>query len=163
MKAYLLSLLVTSLVLAMVGILAPAGGRQGISKHLRLIAALIWICILIAPLSNAIASLENWWSGDPIFDTEKDTDENYQAILDQALEDSSAAYFCDMLTQTLENRFSLDPGNLRCHVLWESGKDTLRPKKVTLLLSGSAVWQSPREMEQFVTELIGCECISAVE
>jgi len=162
MQSYLISLLVTAMVLAVIGILTPGGERDGLSKHVRLVAALTWICILISPVLGGIEALTNWWNGEISF-SEEIGEADFQTRLDEALDSSSKAYFCDMLTQTLEERFSITPGDLRCYVTWKSNDGGLSPEKVTLLLSGNAVWQSPREMEQFVTELIGCECVSSVD
>ena len=163
MKEYLISLLAAAPVLAIVGILSPEGVRSGLSKHLRLIAALVWICILIAPLSNLIIGWKDWQNGDFSFGTEQNDQSDYQSVLDEALESHSTAYFCDMLTQTLEERFSIAKGELRCHVAWAKNGDELRPEKVTLFLSGNAVWMSPAEMEDYVTDLLGCECVTVIE
>jgi hypothetical protein len=83
--------------------------------------------------------------------------------MQQVVDEASKTYFCDMLTQTLEERFSLSQGTVRCLVAWKQEEDGIKPEKVTLILSGSAVWHSPKEMEVFVTELIGCSCVSAIE
>ena len=162
MKDYLLSLLVVSMILSVVGILAPKGTGGGLAGHIRLVAALVWICVLIAPLPTVIAELRDVWSNGFIEIQTQDAPD-YQIQTDQILDEASKAYFCDMLTQALEDRFSLMPGSLRCHVVWNETSDGIRPGKVTLLLSGDAVWQSPKQLEEFVTELIGCECISAIE
>lgn len=162
MREYLLSLLVVSLILAVIGILAPDGEKGGLSKHVRLVAALVWICVLISPLSHIISDVRDWWNGE-LLSIEEEPARDYQEQALQALDQASKDYFCDMLTQVLEENFSLSPGTVRVQVFWSQGESEIKPEKITLLLSGSAVWQSPKEMEQFVKELIGCECISAIE
>ena len=163
MTEYLISLLAAAPVMAIIGILSPEGVRSGLSKHLRLVAALVWICILIAPVSGLVTEWKEWQNGDFSFDTEQETENDYQAILDEALDNHSTAYFCDMLTQTLEEHFSITKGDMRCHVAWNRGNDAMRPERVTLFLSGNAVWKSPKEMEAYVTDLLGCECITVIE
>ena len=50
MKIYLLSLLITSLLLSVIGILSPKGERDGLAKHMRLVAALVWLCCMAIPM-----------------------------------------------------------------------------------------------------------------
>ena len=163
MKEYLLSLLAAAPVLAIVGILAPEGVRSGLAKHLRLVAALVWICILIAPITSMVIGWTGWQDGDSSFGEEQPDENDYQIMLDETLGNQSTAYFCDMLTQTLEKRFSIAKGELRCHVAWAKDDGEMHPEKATLFLSGNAIWKSPKEMEAYVKELIGCECVTVVE
>lgn len=163
MKEYLISLLAAAPVLAIIGILSPEGIRSGLSKHIRLVSALVWICILIAPIYTLIGGWKEWQNGDFSFDIEQGAQNDYQSVLEDALNSQSSAYFCDMLTKTLEEHFSIAKGDVRCHVEWLEEDGDLRPKKITLFLSGSAVWKSPRELEAYVTDLLGCACITVIE
>ncbi|MBE6601631.1 MAG: hypothetical protein E7637_03890 [Ruminococcaceae bacterium] len=164
MKAYFISLLAAALALAAVGILFPEGDGGGISKHLRLTAALVWLCVLISPVCGAIQSVRDRWNN--LFSlsfSKEEAKKDYQDRFDEALQNASAEYFCDMLTQTLEAEFEITPGELRCHVSWETENGELTPSKITLLLSGKAIWKSPHELEDFVTNLVGCNCVTAIE
>lgn len=78
------------------------------------------------------------------------------------MESASRSYFAQSLTQMLEQRFSIPAGEIRCTVRWQQDEE-LRPDRVTLVLSGSAIWKNPAEMEEFVTGLLGCECVTAIE
>ena len=163
MKIYLLSLLITSLLLSVIGILTPKGERDGLSKHVRLVAALVWLCILIAPLPGMLSDFRDWWKDLDTSFSENESFENSLDQFDQVLDEQSMSYFCDMLTQTLEERFHITQGDLRCKVQWTEKDTQIAPERVTLLLSGQAIWKSPVEMEQFVEELLGCDCVSAIE
>jgi len=160
MKAYLLSLLGASLTIALVGILSP----NATSKHLKWLCSLFFVCVLIAPLPRLLEwAMENGerLSSPSIGDSSTVTD--YQKQMEEAVNSASRSYFAQTLTQMLEQRFDVTPGEVRCLIVWEEEGEQLRPQKITLILSGSAIWKNPAELEDFVTNLLGCDCVSAIE
>ena len=159
MQTYLLSLLGGALAAALVGILAP----EGASRHIRLVSSLFLICVLVAPLPKAIGSVSSWFEElEEAADAGESDGGDYAAQLEAAMESASRSYFAQSLTQMLEQRFSIPAGEIRCTVRWQQDEE-LRPERVTLVLSGSAIWKNPAEMEEFVTGLLGCECVTAIE
>ena len=159
MQTYLLSLLGGALAAALVGILAP----EGASRHIRLVSSLFLICVLVAPLPKAIGSVSSWFEElEEAADAGESGGGDYAAQLEAAMESASRSYFAQSLTQMLEQRFSIPAGEIRCTVRWQQDEE-LRPDRVTLVLSGSAIWKNPAEMEEFVTGLLGCECVTAIE
>ncbi len=68
-----------------------------------------------------------------------------------------------MLTVTIEKQFGIEAGEVRCLVAWEQEGETLTPTRVTVVLSGKAIWKDPHAIEAFVTELLGCDCTTAIE
>ena len=158
MQTYLLSLLGGALAAALVGILAP----EGASRHIRLVSSLFLICVLVAPLPKAIGSVSSWFEELEEAADAGESGGDYAAQLEAAMESASRSYFAQSLTQMLEQRFSIPAGEIRCTVRWQQGEE-LRPERVTLVLSGSAIWKNPAEMEEFVTGLLGCECVTAIE
>lgn len=162
MKEYLLSLLVASMLLTLVGILSPKGSGGGLSGHVRLVAALVWICLLVVPLFRLIGEIP-YLPSNTILSTQEPESPDYQAQLDEALNEASKEYFCDMLTQSLEEKFSLAAGTVRCAVRWAQTESGIKPEEVTVVLSGSAIWQSPALLEDFVSDLIGCGCIIVID
>ncbi len=164
MKDYLIGLLAASMIAALVGLLTPDGERGGIGKHVKLLTALFLVCVLIAPIGSAIEGLKKLFEGGiDLPGMEETPDQSYQEELSGALENASTAYFTQMLTQVLENQFQIPAGELRCAVSWESVGEALKPTRVTVVLSGSAIWKDPRAIEDFVEELLGCNCVSAIE
>ena len=164
MNNYILTLLGTALVFAIVGILVPTGERGGIAKHVRLVAALIWICVLTAPVCSAIAEVRDWMASGEWLPLPNDTEQQApQEIFDGVLNEASTAYFCDMLTQTLEQTFEIAPGEVTCRVEWSQNEGQLTPAHVTVVLSGRAIWKSPHEIESFVRTLLECDCSVAID
>lgn len=106
--------------------------------------------------------MQNWQSGDLTLPWLENVEENdYQEDMQEALDTASRDYFTKMLTQTLEQKFLMDVGDVRCAVHWSDGGSS--PEKVTVILSGSAIWKDPKEIQSFVTSLLSCECAVAIE
>lgn len=164
MTAYLFSIIGASLVAALIGILSPEGEGGGIAKHLRLLTALFLLCTLIAPLKNAMQMLaelaDREWK---LPQTDSSDSADYHDRLEEALENASTSYFTQMLTQALENTFSIETGQVRCNIQWSQKDDQWKPNRVTVILSGAAIWKDPEKLESFVRELLGCECVTAIE
>ena len=158
MKEYLLSLLAASLCAALVGILAPSNFQ----KYVRFISSLFLICVLVAPLPRVLSSI-NAPDGLPDLIGSSSASSDYKDRMEEALEQASGTYFAEMLTQLIEERFSISEGTVRCSVKWRDGGDRLTPERVTVILSGSAIWKNPSEIESFVGSLLGCECVIAIE
>ena len=162
MKDYLLALLSTALLTSLVGILAPAGIRGSTARHLRLLCSLVLLCVLISPLKDAGGSLRDALEQllPPSVDSAPDGE---REALQEALDEASVGYFLARLTESLEQHFSIESGCVRVRLRWERTEEGLTPTHATVLLSGSAIWKDPEEIEQFVTALLGCACVSAIE
>lgn len=165
MKTYLITLVSASLFATLVGILSPSGDKGGISKHMKLLTSLFLVCVLISPLQDAIKGLHTILDGSAELPwLEESQDENlYEQEMNEALEGASTSYFTQMLTQMLETQFAIATGDVRCQVQWKTENETLTPVRVTVILSGRAIWKDPQKIENFVSELLGCECVSAIE
>ena len=164
MGTYLISLIAAALVASLVGILTPEGERGGIARHMRLLIALVLLCTLIAPIKETITSLMDFAGGEsPLPEIGDVGEEDYQKELEEAMSISSKTYLIQLLTQALEREFSITSGEVRCAVRWSDGGSEARPTLVTVILSGRAIWCDPTPIEQYVTSLFGCECVTAIE
>ena len=166
MKAYLLTLIATAVAVTLVGLLTPEGERGGLSKHIGLLSALCVVCVLIAPLGNAFDAIRTALDGELILpweDADEESEGPQREQLQAALDEAGCNYFTEMLTQTLEQEFSIKAGEVRCVTFWNNDSENLRPEKITVLLSGSAIWKDAGAIEAYVTNLVGCECVSTVE
>ena len=166
MSSYLTTLLATAVIVTLISILTPDGEKSGISKHMGWLSALCIVCVLIAPLDNLIEALRNDSNGEITFpweETPESDEENLRQALQDSLDQTGCAYFTDMLTQTLEETFAIETGELRCVPHWIRVEENLRPEKITVVLSGSAIWKDAGAIEKFVTSLLGCPCVTAIE
>jgi hypothetical protein len=162
-KAYLLSLVGAALVAALVNILTPSGERGGIAAHQRLITSLFLVCVLIAPLEGAIKALRGLANGDltGILQVTPPDQGEFGEQLNEALDSSSRQYFTQMLTQTVSEAFAIPLDEIRCTVSWEESEQA--PARVTVILSGRSIWKDPHAVADFVEQLLGCPCDTAIE
>lgn len=158
MNEYVLSLLGAALLAAVIGMLAPGGSSAGVGKTLRLLTLLVLFCVIAAPLPGLIAKLKELPSLSPETTPQFDFEEQAQTALDGA----SRAYFVRALTTHLEQKFGIAQGEIRCAVTWAESDGETKPDSVTLILSGSAKWKNPHELETYVSDLLGCPCDSAI-
>lgn len=154
MTAYLLTLFGSALAVALVDLLVPERGRRTV----RLVSALFLLCVLSAPLPRAFRAVRDYTLPDAV----RDTREEYERKMKEATESASRAYFVRTLTELIEERFALAEGSVRCVAEWREDNGTV-PKRITVILSGSAIWRNPEKIESFVEDLIGCECVTAIE
>ena len=162
-KTYLLSIFATALLITVVDILAPSSVGSGLSKYLKLVLSFVFVCVLISPTVSFAEHLLEFANGNWEFGVEEDIENQYATELQNALDDASKDYFEGMLNQTLCKEFEIADGDLRTHVEWSGDGENLRPKKVTLILSGKAIWKDAGKMEAYVTSLLECDCVSAIE
>ena len=159
MDGYVLTLIGAALISALVGVLAPAGCT---AKYVKLITSLFLICVLISPVKGLIVGLQELINGTPSFsDSDLPTEEDFQLQADSFTNEAAQAYFTDMLTEQILSHFSIAPDELRCHAEWES-TNGVWPKRITVVLSGSAIWQDTHAIEDFVEKLIGIPCQTAI-
>lgn len=164
MKEYVISLLAAALVAALIGVLAPAGEGGGLSRHLRLLTSLFLITVIILPLKDTLGAVEGILDGSPTLpELDGSAEEEYRKELDEALASSSKAYFASLLTEKLEEEFSIPEGEVRCAIRWSEDEKEARPERISVILSGSAIWEDPAKIEAFVQEQVGCECVTAIE
>lgn len=162
-KAYALSIFATALIITVVDILAPSGTSNGLSRHLKLVTSLVFVCILISPTISLAEKLRDFANGNWEFEIEGDIEDHYSSELQDALDEASKDYFEGILTQTLCKEFDITEDNLRVRVEWLDDGENLRPKKVTVILSGKAIWKNPAKIEEYVSSLLNCDCASAIE
>lgn len=161
-KAYILSIFATALLITVVDILAPTGSG-GLTKHLKIVTALVFVCVLISPILSLAERILEYANGNWELGIEGDIEDHYSSQLQDALDNASKDYFEEMLKQTLCEEFAITEDDLRLRVDWIGEGENLRPEKVTLILSGKAIWKNPAKIEEYVSSLLDCDCVSAIE
>ena len=162
-KAYIISIFATALLITVVDILTPAGSGSGLSRHLKLVTSLVFVCILISPTVSFVERIREFANGNWEFDIEGKVEDHYSSELQDALDNASKEYFGEMLKGTLCEEFEIVEDDLRVRVDWIGDGENLHPKKVTVILSGKAIWKNPAKIEEYVSSLLNCDCVSAIE
>ena len=158
MKAYLITLLGAAVLAAAVGILAPEGSNGGVGRHVRLLSSLVVLCVIAAPLPRALAGIRSFSIG--LSEKTADMEQSFGSRSQDALNGASHAYLAQALRANIAETFSLRQEEVTCAIRWEEGGE--RPASVTLILSGSARFHDPHELEQYVSDLLGCPCDTAI-
>lgn len=152
MSGYLYTLALAAVVISVVCAVVP-GGMNG---NLRALCALCMICLICAPLTGVIGALTDadWeipesWLGQ---DTEAVPEQDYEQFSKQML--------AGQLALLLQEKFSLSPAEVRVYAEWDTDGT---PERVTLVLSGKAIWQDPDPIRDYVEKLLGCECVIVLD
>lgn len=157
MKSYLLALVSTAVIAALAGFLAPQGN---LGKYVKLVSTLLLLTVILAPLPSAIESLRDLPG---LFHTDDKQKESEEESLQRIIDTTSKTYFATELTNRLEERFSIAPGDISVAIRWQERDGESVPAEVTLLLSGRAKWNDPSKAESYVSDLLGCPCRSAIQ
>ena len=152
MGGYLYALAVAAVVISVVSALVPAS----MSTHVRALCALCVICLVCAPLASAIGALTkgDWeipegWLG-----------EDAEQVPKQDYGEFSRELLAGQLTLLLEKEFSLSQSDVQVYAAYDADGSLTR---VTLVLSGKAIWQDPAPIKAYVKNLLGCECVIVLD
>ena len=159
-KIYILTIFATALIMTVVDILTPNGAT---ARHLKLLGTLVFVCVLISPTVSLAQKLQDFANGEWETKFEGEIEDHYSSQLQNALDDASFAYFEEMLKQTICKEFAITEDDLRVRVEWAGANADAHPQKVTVILSGKAIWKDPAKIEEYVTSLLDCDCVSAIE
>jgi hypothetical protein len=165
-KAYLLTLLTTSLIVALIGYLTPEGERGGLSKHISLLSGLCLLCVLITPIAQAISgggdllgrlegALDDWLDGG------ENSKEEYDDRWQEQYEQMDVRYAEAAISLMLQQKFEIAEGDVSVRLqLDDTGE---RIAAVQVGLSGRAVWINTHDLEAYIEQTLGCECTTYIE
>ena len=145
-------------------IVSPEGIRSGIKKHMRLICSLCMLCIMISPIGeilsgiNDIGNKVNFGDGEQLHGI-------YESIYESRNEEGYNDSIGKAVKAELSEKMSILDKECRVMVEFsDADQDGFRePRKITVILSGSSVFKNPRQVEDYVSEKFGCECVCAIE
>jgi hypothetical protein len=172
MSKYLYSVICTVAAAGIAMIAFPGGSRAGIKKHVGLICSLCVLCVIIAPFSEWVKNIGDFFEngGEIIFgqinkeDREELYDE-YESIYNKYLEGGYGSNIGQAVKDSLLKKFGIPPDQIR--VLTEfsdkDGDGIREPYRITVVLRGGSIFREPREIEGFVAALFECICVCAIE
>lgn len=158
MREYLLSVVAAAIAVGAVTALMPEGEGGGLRRHVSFVGALCVLAILISPVGELMGFL-----GDLSFRSfgtvEDGTKSEYEEIYAEYLQYASAENLSDSVAAMLCDRFDIPPEQCRVRVRVGSRDGRAAAEQVTVILSGSALLRDPYEIEGFISDLLGCECV----
>ena len=138
--------------------LPDTGGGGSLKKYMGFIASLCVLCVILSPVTDALDTLSDFFDGG-LFDwVEKSTveyeNEYYEYLVSYGKENAEEG-----ISALICKEFSIDAEN--CHVSAEVYEDegALYLKRIRVILSGRAILKNPYEIEEYLSEIFGCECI----
>lgn len=158
MREYLLSVVAAAIAVGAVTALIPEGEGGGLRRHVSFVGALCVLAILISPVGELMGFLGDLsFRG---FGTVGDgTKSEYEEIYAEYLQYASAENLSDSVAAMLCDRFDIPPEQCRVRVRVGSRDGRAAAEQVTVILSGSALLCDPYEIEGFISDMLGCECV----
>ena len=149
MSGYLYSLAVASVAVALVCTLVPEASAQ----HAKLLCSLCIVALLIAPVMSLVNAVgQGAWEIPEAWQEEEQEEQDYGQFSD--------ALVAGQLQVLRERELGLSAAE--CRILVEWGEDS-GVSRVTLLLSGKAIWRDPDPIIAYVEELLDCSCKVVLE
>jgi hypothetical protein len=153
-REYLFSVLGAALSSSVILLLLPERAASG--KFMKLLVSLAVICTVAAPITLATEGTV----GDFFFSFtegvrgDSSAEEKYYDILTNLGE----AELERLLTERISEDLSLKAGDISVKVEADEADGVFCPTRVTVGISGMAVFTDPREIEELVEGLVGCDC-----
>lgn len=157
MKEYIITMITVTALCAIVSALSPEGE---LGKHIRLVAGLCTLCVMISPISRAISFLSEF-ELEEIFDpeAEEEMEDEYESIFENYIEEYRIENTKVGIAEMLSARYGKSTENFEIYLkISEQGE----LERVTVLLCGNAIFLDSRDIEEYLSEILGCEIIVAV-
>lgn len=159
MKAYLLTIITTSVAFGFYNILAPKHNET--EKLVKLISMLIILGAVVSPISNFLKSINDGALDsvkDELFSPKEDLEDDYNLILQEYLNNYSISLVEDKITELLKKNYSIPSENCEVKIFTEENEGNVSIKKIQLLLSGESIFKNPYLIEAYIGEYFKCEC-----
>lgn len=168
MADYVYSFILTAVAAVLVELLAPTGEGGRLGGGVRLVAALCMLVMLIQPLQEGITLLRSIADGTPDFSWAGDIsadESDYEHILQEELSGLGRGEVTAWVTDALADRFGIPKDNHTVTVTMGAAEGEAMPvvAHVTILLHGSSVFENPHQIEDYITDKLGCPCTVAIQ
>lgn len=167
MSEYIYSIVCVSAAIGIACAISPDGMGGGLKKHIKLLCALCFICVLIGPLTRALDNLKNTFVElcDYASDEESEIREKYERIYNEYLEGGYGENVEDAVKDTLSARFGISESEVRAIVKFadKNGDGVNEVEKITVILSGRSIFLDPAEIKACILETFEAECVCAIE
>ena len=161
MKQYIFSIILVSVIAAVVSIIAPEGEGGGISRHVSLAVGVSLILVCFAPAVQAVEWLKELDIESVLPDEEADSSE-YESIFNSTYTDAEIDNLCEGIKSLISQRYGLDPLCFSVSVRLSGSGQQKELERVTITLYGSAIWADTGEIERYLGSLLGCEIITII-
>ncbi len=167
MTAYLYAFILTAVAAVLVEMLAPSGEGGRLRSHVRLMAGLCMLVMLITPLREGLTLIRSIADGTLEWSWAEDApteESDYQNILEEGLSSLGQQEVAVWVKHTLEADFGIPPSNHTVTVTMVPAEGNALPAvaQVTILLHGASIFENPHQIEDYITDRLGCPCYVAI-
>ena len=167
MREYIYSIVCVSAAIGIACAISPDGVGGGLKKHIKLVCALCFLCVMIGPLIGALDGVKDTFE-EIIGGFEGDDEEireEYDRIYNEYIEDGCGEKVEQVVKEILSSELGISEKNVRSTVQFEdkNGDGAKEIGKITVILSGKEIFCDPSEIKACIAQTFDCECICAIE
>ena len=167
MSGYVYSIVCVSAAIGIACALSPDGVGGGLKKHMKLVCALCFLCVLIGPLLGVLDSVKDTFEdiGAGLDGEDEELRREYEMIYNEYIEGGYGDNIETAVKELLSLRLGISSENVRANVRFEdkNGDGVKEIGKITVILSGKEIFRNPAEIKACITETFDCECDCAIE
>ena len=155
MGRYVMGIIGASAVIGIMDAMVPQNGKT--KSYMRLIMALCLLCLVVRPLGNAMASIPAiFGSMIEVQENEDAVQQEYEDILEGNIQETVRQQLCEVVKSQLKTRFSVENCEVGVSFFRENGE--LRVARVIITLMGKDIFKNPYVIEDYLVDLLNCEC-----
>ncbi len=154
MKQYLYSIVATSVISALCGVLCPDG--TALKKYFSFLTSAVLLCATVAPLASIT---EGFFDGAGLFTRiEQAADADYSAVWQESLSSATKEETERAVRDHICEKFEVSERNVtvNCSFSQKDGGPSLTSIDVTL--SSGALVKNPRRIESYMSKNFGVPC-----
>ena len=163
MRQYIISVMIAGVVGAIVALLAPDGEGGGLKRHVNLAVGLVIVTVSVSPIIGFVRDLGEF-DADSIIENVGDADkEEYESIFYEGYGAAEIENLKEGIKSILLERFGVKEDECYISVTTGVGQDGKRElKRIFINFYGAAIMKNTEEIEDYLSNLLGCEIVSAV-
>ena len=155
---YFMSVVVSSVIAALVGMLYP-DEKGGIKKTLDFCISLFLLCVIIAPIGSMLAKARDEIDLGELDLALPDTDVSADSAIYASLVAAGREEIEKRLCELICNRQEISESEITVSASVRADENGVVIDKVTVFLYGKAMWSDPRAISALISEYTDAECL----
>ena len=158
MKEKLISIIIISLAMRILELVLPQNNAT--EKHIKLIGVLCIVCVIASSIASVITKIDTDFFNElknELINIDDNVNQEYNEFFNDYLNEFSQYEVEKQLKEILYEKFGLNKEECNI-VMFTTNEDVLLLKKVQIILSGKSIFINPYNIEEYISNLISCEC-----
>ncbi len=163
MKQYIITVVIVGMIGSIVSILSPDGEGGGLKSHVRLAIGLVLTLVCVSPLISLVKTLGELDVQGLVGEIEGSDREEYESIFQSGYDAAEIENLKEGIKAILRERFDIADDECYVSVVTRADNDEKRRlERIFINFYGAAIWKNTGEIESYLSELFGCEIVTAV-